>query len=616
MRKDFIISAPKVAVGGTSFVGPWQTLVKFPATIPIPRPNGIGEDLTGASAKSDPNPLGIALAPHKRPQFVQFNDIMAAGRKNRAFERSQRLSFFLTNSKRCWDSPRRRAVNRVDCCVPDRLEGSFLFALRCISLWGFAALFTTIMAAVALFMVGRLAKFNDIFTSTVPTINNLSNHALKINCLTLFVQLKIQNNILFLYTTDFKGGEVTSDAGLLLIREVDRRLGLTEQAARQLVDKRQKGKVRHEMLAMIRQRVYGLVAGYEDLNDFDTLRRDPLLQTVTGRTEALASAPTLCRFENGQDRRAAFALNELLVEQFIGSFAEEPEEIILDFDATDNPVHGLQEGRFFHGYYDHYCFLPLYVFCGDQLLVAYLRPSKIDASKHAGAILKLLVKRIRQSWPHTRIIWRADSGFCRDRILSWCERNEVYFIVGTARHARLQQAARQLQEQAKQWFEGSGKKQRLFQHFEYGAKSWRRQRLIIHKAEHTAQGSNPRFVVTNLQGDPQELYDKVYCGRGEMENRIKEQMQLFSERTSAHKWWANQWRLLLSGLAYTLMEALRRFALKGTKWARLQCHSLRLKLIKIGAVIVRNTRTIHFHLSESYPWASLFNHAARRLVPT
>ncbi len=616
MRKDFIISAPKVAVGGTSFVGPWQTLVKFPATIPIPRPNGIGEDLTGASAKSDPNPLGIALAPHKRPQFVQFNDIMAAGRKNRAFERSQRLSFFLTNSKRCWDSPRRRAVNRVDCCVPDRLEGSFLFALRCISLWGFAALFTTIMAAVALFMVGRLAKFNDIFTSTVPTINNFSNHALKINCLTLFVQLKIQNNILFLYTTDFKGGEVTSDAGLLLIREVDRRLGLTEQAARQLVDKRQKGKVRHEMLAMIRQRVYGLVAGYEDLNDFDTLRRDPLLQTVTGRTEALASAPTLCRFENGQDRRAAFALNELLVEQFMGSFAEEPEEIILDFDATDNPVHGLQEGRFFHGYYDHYCFLPLYVFCGDQLLVAYLRPSKIDASKHAGAILKLLVKRIRQSWPHTRIIWRADSGFCRDRILSWCERNEVYFIVGTARHARLQQAARQLQEQAKQWFEGSGKKQRLFQHFEYGAKSWRRQRLIIHKAEHTAQGSNPRFVVTNLQGDPQELYDKVYCGRGEMENRIKEQMQLFSERTSAHKWWANQWRLLLSGLAYTLMEALRRFALKGTKWARLQCHSLRLKLIKIGAVIVRNTRTIHFHLSESYPWASLFNHAARRLVPT
>ncbi len=179
-----------------------------------------------------------------------------------------------------------------------------------------------------------------------------------------------------------------------------------------------------------------------------------------------------------------------------------------------------------------------------------------------------------------------------------------------------EQAAQPLQEQAKQWFEYSGKKQRLFQHFEYGAKSWRRRRLIIHKAEHTTRGSNPRFVVTNLPGNPQELYDKVYCGRGEMENRIKEQMQLFSERTSAHQWWANQWRLLLSALAYTLMEAMRRFALKGTKWARLQCHSLRLKLIKIGAVIVRNTRTIHFHLSESYPWASLFNHAARRLAPT
>ncbi len=415
---------------------------------------------------------------------------------------------------------------------------------------------------------------------------------------------------------DFKGGEVTSDAGLLLIREVDRQLGLTERAARQLVDKRQKGKVRHEVLGMLRQRVYGLVAGYEDLNDFDTLRHDPLLQTVTGRIETLASAPTLCRFENGQDRRAAFAVNELLAEQFMGSFAEEPEEIILDFDATDNPVHGLQEGRFFHGYYDHYCFLPLYVFCGDQLLVAYLRPSKIDASKHAGAILKLLVKRIRQSWPRTRIIWRADSEFCRDRILSWCDRNEVSYIVGMARNARLQQDAQQLQKQAKEWFELRGKKQRLSQDFVYAADSWRWLRLVIHKAEHTAQGSNPRFVVTNLPGDPQELYDKVYCGRGEMENRIKEQMQLFSERTSAHQWWANQWRLLLSALAYTLMEAMRRLALKGTKWARAQCHTLRLKLIKIGAVIVRNTRTIHFHLSESYPWASLFNHAARRLVPT
>jgi len=415
---------------------------------------------------------------------------------------------------------------------------------------------------------------------------------------------------------DFKGGEVTSDAGLLLIREVDRRLGLSEQAAGQLVDKRQKCKVRHEVLGMLLQRVYGLVAGYEDLNDFDTLRHDPLLQTATGRTEALASAPTLCRFENGQDRRTAFAMNELLVEQFMGSFAQEPEEIILDFDATDNPVHGLQEERFFHGYYDHYCFLPLYVFCGDQILVAYLRPSKIDASKHTGAILKLLVKRIRQSWPRTRIIWRADSGFCRDRILSWCERNEVYFIVGMARNGRLQQDGQQLQEQAKQRFELTGKKHRLFQDFEYGAKSWGRRRRVIHKAEHTAQGSNPRFAVTNLRGDPQELYDKVYCPRGEMENRIKEQMQLFSERTSAHKWWANQWRLLLSALAYTLLEAMRRFALKGTKWARLQCHSLRLKLIKIGAVIVRNTRTIHFHLSESYPWAALFNHVARRLVPT
>jgi hypothetical protein len=358
-----------------------------------------------------------------------------------------------------------------------------------------------------------------------------------------------------------------------------------------------------------------LALGYEDLNDHDRLRIDPALQTAVERDTVLAGASTLCRWENRADRESVWAIHRVLLDQFVASFKTPPDELILDFDATDDPVHGKQEGRFFHGYYDSYCFLPLYVFCGDQLLASYLRPSKIDAARHAWAILSLLVKRLRLAWPDVRIVFRGDSGFCRDRMLSWCERQRVDYIVGIARNSRLQALSASLQQQAAWQYESSGKKQRLFGEITYGALSWKRQRRVIAKAEHTALGDNPRYVVTSLPGDPQSLYDNLYCARGEMENRIKEQqLDLFADRTSCHDWWANQFRLLLASLAYTLLEAIRRLALKNTELARARCATLRLKLLKIGAVVIRNTRRIRLLLSSSYPYQKLFKQVAKALA--
>lgn len=412
----------------------------------------------------------------------------------------------------------------------------------------------------------------------------------------------------------FSGGEVTSDGGVLLLRAADRKLGLLASVARALEDPRRRKSCVHSALAMLRQRVFALGLGYEDLNDHDTLRHDVALQTGVDRARVLASAPTLCRFENRADRDAAWAVNGILVEQFIASHKRPPKELVLDFDATDDRVHGAQEGRFFHGYYDHYCFLPLYVFCGEQLLTAYLRPSNIDPAKHAGAILKLLVTRIRQAWPKTRIVFRADSGFCRHVVLGWCERNEVGYIVGLARNKRLQTLSSALGTRAEAAFNATGEKQRLFGEFTYAASTWKRERRVIAKAEHTRNGANPRYILTNLEGDAQHLYDDIYCARGDMENRIKEQqLGLYADRTSCHRWWPNQWRVLLAALAYTLMQAIRRIALTGTELARAQCTTLRNKLLKVGAVLLRNTRRIHFHLACAYPYQALFRTAAARL---
>ena len=366
---------------------------------------------------------------------------------------------------------------------------------------------------------------------------------------------------------------------------------------------------------MVRQRVHAVALGYEDLNDHDALRDDPVVQTACERDESLASSSTLCRFEQRAERQWAIAIQHQLVEQFIGSFAHRPEELVLDFDATDDPVHGHQPGRFFHGYYDGYCFLPLYVFCGQQLLVAYLRPSNIDASKHAWSILSLLVKRLRQAWPEVRIVFRGDSGFCRHRMLDWCDRNDVQYIVGLARNTVLEREVQVACEVAKDGFEATGRKNRLFHEFQYAAGSWRRTRRVIARIEYGPKGRNPRFIVTNLEGEANELYERVYCARGDMENRIKEQqLALFADRTSSSKWWTNQYRVLLAALAYTLLETMRRTALRGTDLARAQCQTLRLRLLKIGAVVTRNTRTVAVRLSSACPDQAVFRLLVHRLT--
>jgi hypothetical protein len=357
----------------------------------------------------------------------------------------------------------------------------------------------------------------------------------------------------------------------------------------------------------LRQRVYGIALGYEDLNDHSKLRIDPLLQTAVERDEPLGSSSTLCRMENRSSRQVAVEMNQIWVETFIRSFNKAPKELVLDFDATDDVVHGDQEGRFYHGYYEQYCFLPLYVFCEGQLLVSYLRRSDKDGAKHAWAILSLLVKRFRKKWPNVRIIFRGDSGFCRHRMLRWCERHNVGYITGIAKNARLLAQTKVLRTQAESAYQNTQEKQRLFGEVFYAAETWNTPRRVVVKAEHTDQGANPRFVVTNLEGDPKALYETVYCARGEMENRIKEQqLDMFADRTSCHEWWANQFRLLLSSAAYVLVSAIRRLGLKGTELARAQCGTIRLKLFKIGAVIVRNTRRVKILLSSSYPYQDLF----------
>jgi len=408
-------------------------------------------------------------------------------------------------------------------------------------------------------------------------------------------------------TASFTGGDVTSDGGLILLRQADRKLGLSQALATVLPDPRDPERITHPLLTFVRQRLYGLCLGYEDLNDQDPQRWDWAWQTAAERDEPLASSPTLCRWENRADRRVGWLVQELLVEQFIGSFAPAPAEWVLDFDSTDDRGHGKQEGRFFHGYYGDYCFLPLYVFCGEQLLVSYLRPSHRDNARHAWAILQLLVRRLRQAWPGVKIVVRADSGFCRWRMLRWCEDQGVRYVLGLAKNERVLALA-----QAQAQHESSREKPRVFGEVRYAAQSWDRPRRVIVKAEPTDQGSHPRFVVTNLATEPQGLYDGVYCARGEMENRIKEQpLGLFSDRTRCPDWWANPFRLLLSSCAYVLLETVRRLGLARTELARAQAGTIRLKLLRIGAVVLRNTRRVRLLLSSSYPYQHIFAQVAQ-----
>ena len=410
---------------------------------------------------------------------------------------------------------------------------------------------------------------------------------------------------------NFDGGAISSDGGLMLVRQVDRRIGLSAAAAAVLHDPRDPDRITHTLRDLVAQRLYGLCCGYEDLNDHDRLRGDPLLQTAVGTGEELASSPTFSRMETRATRADVIALNRVLVEQFIASQPRSPKELILDVDASDVPLHGDQEGAQFHGYYDHYCYLPLYVYCGEAMLACVLRSSRIDGAKQSAAVIRLLVGRLRQAWPKVRIIVRGDSGFCRQRLIRWCERSGVGYIIGLARNPRLHAEVERWEARLAIRYARQKTKQRAIREFRYAAESWNIERRVITRLEYGDKGCNPRFVVTNLRRPADQLYDELYCIRGEAENRIKEtQLDLFGTRASCHKFHANGLRLMFSALAYTLMQQLRAQALRGTVLERASAATIRARLLKIGAAVVRNTRRVRILLASHHPLRDVYRTVA------
>ena len=427
----------------------------------------------------------------------------------------------------------------------------------------------------------------------------------------------------------FDGGAISSDAGALLLKEVEARTGLLAGAARCFTDHRQPERVEHRVEELVAQRVMGLALGYEDLNDHDELRHDALFAAVVGKVEAVAGNSTLNRLElTRADASAASrykkivadeaALDALFVEQFVAAHRRAPKRVVLDLDATDDPLHGRQEGRFFHGYYRCYCYLPLYIFAGEHLLCARLRSADADGAAGAVEELARIVGQLRQTWPSVQVIVRADSGFCREALMAWCEANAVDYVLGLAKNSRLLERITAEQEEAAELHRLTGEATRVFAEFGYRTrKSWSRTRRVVAKAEHLSKGANPRFVVTSLAAtdySARVLYEKLYCARGEMENHIKEQqLALFADRTSAATMRANQLRLYFSSLAYCLLHALRRLALAGTALANAQCDTIRLRLLKLGARVRVSVRKVWVSLSQSYPHAQLFEHAWRVL---
>lgn len=424
----------------------------------------------------------------------------------------------------------------------------------------------------------------------------------------------------------FDGGTISSDGGAFLLRQTDKRLNLLPRLAECFLDDRNQDLIEHSVLEMISQRVYGLALGYEDLNDHEQLRTDPVFGILAGREELdepLAGKSTLNRMELGAGTKDRYkkitfwkdGLDELLVKVFLESHENPPAEIILDVDTTDLPLHGKQEGRFFHGYYDNYCYLPLYIFCGEQVLCARLREANHDAAFGSLQEIQRIVAQIRMAWPAVKIILRGDSGFCRNALMSWCEDNGVDFVLGLARNQRLRKIiGAQMHEATEQWKQ-TGKPARVFSEFGYQTRKtakkggWDRERRVAAKAEHIDGKENPRFVVTSLRSEEwaaPALYEKLYCARGDMENRIKEQFSLFADRVSTETMRANQMRLYLSTMAYVLMSGLRRLGLKATELAGAQVSTIRTKLLKIGAQIRVTVRKVWVSMASSYPWQDLY----------
>jgi hypothetical protein len=442
----------------------------------------------------------------------------------------------------------------------------------------------------------------------------------------------------------FNGGIISSDGGAVLLREVDRRTGISEGLARCFRDYRKADRIEHSVVSMIRQRVCGIALGYEDLNDHDRLRNDVVMGVLSEKDEPsgtdrmrkkdqgkpIAGKSTLNRLEltpeeaNEKSRYKKIvadgaAIDELMVEVFIESYPCAPSEIVLDIDATDDPLHGHQEGRYFHGYYAEYCYLPLYIFCGEHLLCARLRPADKDPASGVLPELVRIVEQIGALWPEVRIIVRGDSGFCRDEIMRYCEHNpNLDYVLGLAKNSRLNKAIDTEMAEAQKLHQATQKPARVFKDFHYRTrKSWSYERRVVGKAEYLAKGENPRFIVTSIQSeqiDARALYEDFYCARGEMENRIKEQqLGLFADRTSTSWMRSNQLRLYFSSFAYILVHALRRVGLTGTELANAQCDTIRLKLFKIGAQIRVSARKVWISFSESYPYFNLFQQVLLQL---
>jgi hypothetical protein len=435
---------------------------------------------------------------------------------------------------------------------------------------------------------------------------------------------------------DFGGGSMTSDAGALLLGRADRVIKLVERFAGCFRDFRCEELIEHQVKTLVGQRVFAMALGYEDLSDHDELRHDPAMAVLAGKLKArredcapVAGKSTLNRLELSKKEPTRYhkiahdeaAIEALFVELFLDSHKTAPDEIVLDLDATDDPLHGHQEGRFFHGYYDCYCYLPLYVFCGDQLLAAKLRRSNIDAA--AGAIEEVarIVSQIRQRWEKVRIVLRADSGFAREELMGWCEENGVHYIFGLAKNIRLKTAIAEELGEAQKESKETGSPARRFKDLAWRTRrSWTKERRVIAKAEWTQGEENPRFIVTSLSqddGDGRKLYEEIYCARGEMENRIKEcQLDLFADRTSAATMQANQLRLWFASMAYVLLESTRRLALATTEFAKATCGTIRRKLLKIGALVTISVRRIRFAMASGCPYKTAFASAHRALNAT
>jgi hypothetical protein len=429
---------------------------------------------------------------------------------------------------------------------------------------------------------------------------------------------------------EFSGGTITSDAGSLLLKETDVKMNLLARFSECFTDRRSPLLIEHTLEQMLRQRVYGLALGYEDLNDHDLLRLDPLLAVMTGKaepgTDLLAGKSTLNRMELGTGMPSRYkkitfwrdSVDELLVDIFLEAHKVAPAQIVLDIDTTDMALHGNQEEKFYHGYYKHHCYLPLYIFCGDHVLCARLRPSSIGPAVGSRKEVQRIVQQIRQRWPDVEIILRGDSGFCADELLSWCGENRVEYVVGVARNQRLEGLIEAQLAEAKQLFEATQQPARIFVEFEHKTLkgAWNKDRRVVAKAEHINGKSNPRFIVTSLDAErweKQKLYEELYCGRGDMENRIKEQFVLFADRVSVSTMRGNQLRIYLSVIAYTLMNGLRRLGLKATAMATAQVGTIRLKVLKIGALIQVTVRKVWVRMASSYPYQALFSQVLQQL---